>query len=88
MPQDNPYSLYRPQIIDATAKGRVTDWVERIAEIALSTGLDRSRIDWSGSPDVVAHNVIDAAKRAAKLPALEQAIARYRADHPHAEATA
>jgi len=59
----------------ATAKGPVVEWVQRIANIASSAGLNLSSIGWNQAPINVAFEVVDSANRAGKVEQLEAAIA-------------
>ncbi len=46
-------------IIDKTKDGRVQDWNERIADIARETDVKMEAINWNGSPQCVAVNVVN-----------------------------
>jgi predicted DsbA family dithiol-disulfide isomerase len=59
-------------LVETTKEGRVGDWNERIANIAAYAGLTLSRIDWEGSPHMVAHRVVDYADRQGMLDALRR----------------
>ena len=45
-------------LLAKTRKGRVQDWIERIAAIAETAYFDTAQISWQGSPLLVASNVV------------------------------
>lgn len=71
---ENPHLTLKPALVEATRKGPVQDWIERIAAIAASAGLPLERIQWQGSPINVASEVVEAARRHGILDTLKQAI--------------
>ncbi len=66
------------QIIDATKEGRVTDWVERIAEIARMADLPLCNINWVAAPSSVAFEVVTVAGARGGEGKLEAALAKYK----------
>jgi len=71
----NAYTELVPKLLAATEKGRVQDWVERLAEVAREAGLRIDSISWQGSPNAVAHNVVDFAVRRQREEKLRAVIA-------------
>lgn len=67
------------EIIDATKEGRVTDWVERIAEIVKMTSMPLSNISWNRSPNDVAFGAVDEANKRGIAQELQVALASYKA---------
>ena len=49
----------KQDLLKATEKGRVQDWIERMAEIAKKANLPLHNICWQGAPIVVADNLIN-----------------------------
>lgn len=63
------------QLLELTREGRLTDWVERIGEIASRAGAVMENINWNGSPYIVAFEVIDhLSRRHASLDSLREAL--------------
>lgn len=54
-------------IIDATREGPVSQWVDRIGEVARKAGLELSVICWQGDPSGVAFSVYQEAERHCKV---------------------
>jgi len=70
----NAHAVLRCALVEVTRKGRVQDWVERIAAVATIAGLRLESIQWQGSPEKVASNVVETAGRLSMLDLLEHAI--------------
>lgn len=71
---------HRKMILDATSQGRVSDWIERIAEIARQLpGVDMSEVSWNEAPGSVADAVVHLANGCCGLKKLEEVVAVYRA---------
>ena len=45
-------------VLEKTREGAITFWVERIAQLALKTGVAVEKIDWSGSPYAVSARLV------------------------------
>ena len=61
-------------LLAKTRKGRVQDWIERIAAIAETAYFDTAQISWQGSPLLVASNAVEFAIRRNSTESLQQAI--------------
>ena len=64
-------------VVEATREGRVTDWVERIAEIARLAGIRLEMINWDSSPWIVAGNIVRASSTWCSPDGLRQAVTAY-----------
>ncbi|MBX9949460.1 MAG: hypothetical protein K2Y39_09855 [Candidatus Obscuribacterales bacterium] len=64
------------QLLEVTSKGRVSDWIERIAVVARELGLSLAAINWNRSPECVAMDVSDKADRSGRMAHLETIVER------------
>lgn len=71
----------RERFLDATRKGRLQDWNERIGEVAIKAGVKPEGINWGQSPDLVAFEVIKYMNMREDVETLIGAIADYEATH-------
>ena len=67
-------------IVEKTEPGRVTDWVERIAQIATVAEVPKSMINWNNSPATVAYNLADYAEKNGQSDNLQAAAETYQSD--------
>ena len=51
------------RILEETRKGRVQDWLERIAEVARLSNVKLESISWSRAPEHVAIDLVETSKR-------------------------
>ncbi len=72
-------AVFVDQIVDATKVGRVTDWVERISEIAKLANLPLAEILWNEAPHNVAFAMVDLANSRGYAEQLEAGFAEYKA---------
>ncbi len=57
----------RKRLLNQTAVGSATQWVQRLEMLAEDMKLEKSRICWQGSPEVVAHNIAKEAIQSDKV---------------------
>jgi len=58
-------------ILDATQEGPITEWTERIAQLAKKIGLPVHSINWNASPSGAAYNVLQLAEGFGKVKELK-----------------
>ncbi|MBP7927772.1 hypothetical protein KAZ57_01355 [Patescibacteria group bacterium] len=61
-------------VLKHTKEGPITQWDERIAQLAKNAGLEVEQINWKGSPKDVAFKVVEHAETFGTLEELKQAI--------------
>ncbi len=47
------------ELLNATKDGRITDWVERLAQVAREVGVRLYEINWNQTPQLVAQDVCE-----------------------------
>ena len=65
------------RLVEVTKEGPVTQWYERIAEIARKAGFDVSEVNWNASPRGVASDIAQHMNGYYRIDKLEQAIQEY-----------
>lgn len=45
-------------LLKHTESGPVTEWIERMADVARNLGLPLCNVEWHGSPKQVAHSLV------------------------------
>jgi hypothetical protein len=66
------YNELRDLVVQATEEGPITEWTERIAQLAKTLGLPTHMMTWSGSPHIVASSVVQYADNWSVIPELRE----------------
>lgn len=73
-------SAHAKRLVQATRKGPIVEWVERISAIAESLGVALWNINWNQTPKLVAHDVARLVYTMEGAARLEEAIAQLEKD--------
>ncbi len=65
------YGKLTDRVLEATEQGKITEWTERIAQLAKRLDLPIAMMKWSGSPRIVAASVVEFSDNWNVIPQLE-----------------
>jgi hypothetical protein len=68
------WSTMVARLVKATQEGPVTDWVQRMSEVARELGVELWDINWNQTPKLVAHDIVEYVNSADLVDTMEWAL--------------